>query len=189
MKRRILVMYCRNCGAELAEDQLYCLKCGVRNGSGKSFCPSCGNAVAEEADICLKCGVMLKKKAQETLGSTYGIKKRSVALAIILSLVTCGVYWIYWFVVLTNEMNKASGKENETSGGVALLLSFVTCGIYDIYWFYKMCQKRAIIENRKPSKGLWVFLAIIGFRIPFISMVLYGLLQSSLNRAIDRDNV
>lgn len=182
-------MYCRNCGAELAEDQLYCLKCGVGNGSGKSFCPSCGNAVAEEADLCLKCGAVLKSKDQETVVSAYGMKKRSVPLAITLSLVTCGIYWIYWFVVLTNETNRASGRENDTSGGMALLFTIITCSIYQMFWFYKMCKKRAIIENRKPANGLYVFLAIIGFRNPVIFMILYGMAQSSLNRAIDRDNV
>ena len=40
------------------------------------------------------------------------IKKRSVALAIILSIVTCGIYAIYWQVCLVNDMNKVSKKEN-----------------------------------------------------------------------------
>ena len=87
-------MYCKNCGAELAEDQIYCLKCGVPTGSGKSFCRVCGNAVSEEAIICVKCGVPLKNKSQENTVNTVGMKKRSVALAIVLSFITCGIYWI-----------------------------------------------------------------------------------------------
>ena len=46
------------------------------------------------------------------------IKKRSVAFAIILSIVTCGIYAIYWQVCLVNDMNKVSKKENAKGGVV-----------------------------------------------------------------------
>ena len=36
-------------------------------------------------------------------------QQRNIAVAIILTIVTCGIYGIYWFVKLTDEMNYASG--------------------------------------------------------------------------------
>ena len=62
------------------------------------------------------------------------ITKRSIGVAILLSIVTCGIYGIYWMVVVTDDTNKAINDPNGTSGGIAVLLSIVTCGIYGIYW-------------------------------------------------------
>ena len=37
------------------------------------------------------------------------INKRNLAVSIILSIVTCGIYGIYWFVVLTDDAKNVSG--------------------------------------------------------------------------------
>lgn len=164
------------------DNQAICLKCGVEAGKGKSFCQNCGNAVVEGAVICVKCGVSLKMNPQASANKTNtdGIKERSLVTAIILSLVTCGIYAIFWFVSLTNEMNKASGKENDTSGGTAFLFNLVTCGIYGFFWAYKMGEKRDIVANEKGSSNiLYLVLSVFG-----LSIVVYALLQDALNKAI-----
>lgn len=56
--------------------------------------------------------------------------ERSLPVSILLTIITCGIYGIYWFIVLTDEVNQHSG-EDDTSGGIAFLLTLVTCGIYD----------------------------------------------------------
>ena len=63
--------------------------------------------------------------------------ERSLPVSILLTIITCGIYGIYWFIVLTDEVNQHSG-EDDTSGGIAFLLTLVTCGIYGIYWAYRM---------------------------------------------------
>ena len=176
-------MYCKNCGELMNENQDVCLKCGVAAGMGKAFCPNCGNAVSEEAVVCVKCGISLKTKSNQASvkANTDGIKTRSIVTAIILSLVTCGIYSIFWFVSLTNEMNKASGRENDTNGGTAFLLSLVTCGIYSYFWAYKMGEKRDIVANEKGSSNiLYLILTFFG-----LGIVVYGLAQDTLNKAID----
>ena len=55
------------------------------------------------------------------------IQQRNIAVCIILSIVTCGIYGIYWFIVLSNDTNTVSNAENATSGGVAFVLSLITC--------------------------------------------------------------
>ena len=57
------------------------------------------------------------------------IQQRNIAVCIILSIVTCGIYGIYWFIVLSNDTNTVSNAENATSGGVAFVLSLITCNI------------------------------------------------------------
>lgn len=163
------------------DNQAVCLNCGVEAGTGKSFCPNCGNSVGEEAVICVSCGVSLKKPVSNGGGKLDGIKRRSIVTAILLSLVTCGIYGIYWFVCLTNDMNKASGNENDTRGGIAYLLGIVTCGIYTIYWAYRMGVKRDQLAGEKGSSGiLYLVLSLFGLVI-----VAYCLAQDALNKAVD----
>lgn len=54
-------MYCKNCGAELNENQAVCLKCGSKVGSGNKHCANCGKEVDPNAAFCLNCGVAIKK--------------------------------------------------------------------------------------------------------------------------------
>ena len=184
-------MYCKNCGKELNDNQAVCLSCGVAVGTGNNFCHSCGSPIDEDARFCTNCGAAQSKQEQEPkqndtvvipTSNTAGIAKRSVLTAIILSLITCGIYGIYWFVCLTNEMNKASGRENDTNGGTAFLLSLVTCGIYTYVWAYKMGEKRDALNNENASSNiLYLLLTLFGFGI-----VVYALAQDAINKAIDR---
>jgi RNA polymerase subunit RPABC4/transcription elongation factor Spt4 len=176
------VMYCRNCGEQMNENQAICLKCGVATGTGKSFCHNCGNAVAEEAVVCVNCGVALKTNANgnATNSNTNGIKHRSIVTAILLSIVTCGIYGIFWFISLTNDMNTLSGRVNDTNGGTAFLLTLVTCGIYGYIWAYKLGEKRDIVANEKGSSNiLYLILTFFG-----LGVVVYGLAQDTINKAI-----
>lgn len=110
--------------------------------------------------------------------------KRNVGLCIVLTVITCGIYGIYWFVVLTDDANGASGHQNDgTSGGVAFLLTLVTCGIYGIYWAYKMGEK---INEAKVLKGgsadsnlpiVYLLLEIFG-----LGIIAYALMQNELNK-------
>ena len=170
-------MYCKSCGNYMNDNQAICLKCGVEAGNGKGFCPNCGNAVHEDAVICVNCGVSLKAKTA-VKANVENIKTRSIVTAIILSLVTCGIYSIYWFISLTNEINKASGKTNDTNGGVCFLLSLVTCGIYGFYWAYKMGEKTDALDRVNGSKGiLFLILQVLG-----LGIVVYALAQDALNK-------
>ena len=108
------------------------------------------------------------------------IQQKSIAVCIILSIVTCGIYGIYWFICLSNDANTASNTFG-TSGGTAFLLSLITCGIYGLYWAYKQGEK---IDAAKNNRGiassnsgiLYLLVGIVGF-----SIVAYALMQNELN--------
>ena len=109
------------------------------------------------------------------------IRYRNVAVCILLSFVTCGLYGLYWFVCMTDEANAVSG-EPDTSGGAALLLSLVTCGIYYFYWNYKMGDKldkaRAYNGVATGSLGI-VFLLLSIFGLGIVSE---ALAQNEINK-------
>ena len=56
------------------------------------------------------------------------IQKRNIAMYIILSIVTCGIFGIYWFICLTDDSKLAANDNESASGPVAFLLTIVTCG-------------------------------------------------------------
>lgn len=106
------------------------------------------------------------------------VTKRNIGIAILLSFVTCGIYTIYWFIKLTDEINFVTANEKDTSGGVAFLYSLVTCGIYSYYWAYKMGEKLDTFENKNSSRGiLYLVLTLFG-----VGIVAYALMQDSLNK-------
>ena len=44
------------------------------------------------------------------------VKERNIAMCVILSFITCGIYGIIWFVNITDDVNTVSG-DFKTSGG------------------------------------------------------------------------
>lgn len=109
------------------------------------------------------------------------IKNRNIALCIIFSIITCGIYGLYWFICLNNDMNQIAPDDYTTSGGMALLFTIITCGIYGIYWNYKMGVKMNIIEkNENGTDGsnqiLFLILSIFG-----LGIINYCLMQSKIN--------
>ncbi|MBQ3408159.1 MAG: DUF4234 domain-containing protein [Clostridia bacterium] len=109
------------------------------------------------------------------------IQQRNVAVAILLSIVTCGIYGIYWFIVLSDDVGKANNNPN-ISGGVAFLLNLVTCGIYGMYWSYKLGKEMYEANQKhgiaaKDNSVLYLILAIFGFQI-----VNWAIIQSELNK-------
>lgn len=113
------------------------------------------------------------------------INRRDIAIAIILSIITCGIYGIYWFIVITDDTKKVSEDNNFPSGGVCFLLTIVTCGIYGIYWAYKIGE---LIKHTQEKKKLpvddypilYLILQLFG-----LSIINYALMQNSLNNIAD----
>jgi len=113
-------------------------------------------------------------------------QERSVGIFILLSLITCGIYSIYWLYAMTTEVNDYLG-DNDTSGGMVLLFTFITCGIYAFYWYYKMgkrlaaCQEKAGIKVSDDSV-LYLILVICGCFVPGLPLVASAIMQSNANK-------
>ena len=155
------------------------------------FCPKCGVELNDAAIVCSNCGENLSASESQTVtqtqtqtvqsGAVGGVPNRSIVTAIILSVVTCGIYGLYWFVCLTNDSNKASG-DYKTSGGMALLYTIITCGIYGLYWYYQMGKKMAQAGTNngvdiQDNSILYLVLGVFG-----LGIVDYCLIQNDLNK-------
>ncbi len=69
------------------------------------------------------------------------MRTRSVVSVILLSIITCGIYSLYWTYVMTEDMNQKDPEEPLMNYILAILLGCVTCGFYLIYWMYKFYKK------------------------------------------------
>ena len=145
------------------------------------ICPRCGTNVDDRASFCPVCGTPMK--AVRATPYRAPIMRRSIPVCIILSIITCGIYALYWLYCVVTDLNAASGETGDTSGGGVVLLGIVTCGIYTIYWYYKAAGKVNRIRemNGMPQDSslsiLYLILALFGFGI--VSM---ALIQDELNK-------
>lgn len=116
------------------------------------------------------------------------IKQRNIALCIVFSIITFGIYALYWFVCLTNDANQESGQTDATSGGVALLLTIVTCNIYGWFWAYKMGEKIDAIKTKNGQSAgnssiLFLLLQLCG-----LGIVSYAIMQDTINKMRNESN-
>lgn len=113
------------------------------------------------------------------------IKQRNIALCIIFTLITCGIYNLYWIVCLNDEANFASGEDG-LNGITVILLSIITCGIFYLFWIYRMGEKltSAKAKHNLPSDSilglLYLLLSLFG-----LSIVAMALIQHDLNTISD----
>ena len=184
----------------------FCPNCGAANNDGSSFCSNCGAAMNASAqqnsqqyqqnqyqqnqyqyqqyqyqqNAYQQYQYQYRQPGYGPAGISFG--QRNIAVAIILSIVTCGIYGIYWFVKMVDEVNEAACNQGATTGGMTFLLSLVTCGIYALYWYYKAGEYLYAAKSmrgmyRDSNSGIvFLLLGIFG-----LSIITYALIQSELN--------
>ena len=106
------------------------------------------------------------------------INKRSIGVCILLSIITFGIYGIYWLYLLVK--NTRSIQKNTTScTGEMLCLIFVP--FYSLYWWYTRGEKvkQEFSQHNYASTGngiVYLILAIFG-----LSIVSMAIMQSDFN--------
>ena len=110
------------------------------------------------------------------------IERREVPMAIILSLVTCGIYLIYWEYKLLDDLYRSNGIPS--NAGMDILLSIITCGIYGLYSLYKAGKLETSAMDRynlppKDEATLYLILGVFG-----LAIVSFAILQSNLNNIL-----
>ena len=139
------------------------------------------------------------------------VKHNNIAMCILATILTCGIYGLFWLVSIANDINKLDDNKNvkQTSGGMVLLLSIITCGIYKIYWSYKTGERIDAIKNNRgiPTSNntgiLYLILCLFSYLpvsfnhlaavpermkyaiacfIEVIGIIVYALMQNEINK-------
>lgn len=87
------------------------------------------------------------------------MKKRSLIAMILLTLVTFGIYAVYWQCAFQNELKKETGEGFGWLGH--LLMSMFTFGIYPIYWQYA-AGKRLNRLGASDMSIIYLLLVLLG---------------------------
>lgn len=64
------------------------------------------------------------------------VKEKNIWISILLSIVTCGLYEIYWICTINNDIDTITNNDHPRNPILVIILSIVTCGLYTIYWSY-----------------------------------------------------
>ena len=78
--------------------------------------------------------------------------RRSIVTSILVTIITCGIYGIYWQFKQMATLNAWLGR-NEYSFWLWFFLCILTCGIFGIYYEYKMACG---INEVQANKGMYV---------------------------------
>ena len=110
------------------------------------------------------------------------LQSKNIVTCIILSIVTCGFYSLYWLYCLVSDINAISDDPNAMSPVLVIILSFVTCGLYFLYWVYKAGSllDQKMIETGRTAESrpvLYVVLALF-----CLTIVTYVLMQDTINQ-------
>lgn len=150
----------------------YCRKCGAGVSDDAAFCTNCGEEVEQANEVV---------SAEVVSIESYGVKERSLVTAILLSIITCGLYTIYWQVKVNDEALELA-NEKGPSGVMVILLSIITCGLYGYFWVYKMgvCSDKMKGNPNGNTGILYVVIALLG-----LSIVDLALTQDAINSKVN----
>ncbi len=186
--------FCFKCGKELDDSAVFCSGCGANqqlNTTSTTDDNVNTNTNNDTTATTKQQPTQTTSNEQTTYttntqSNTNGytrslVKNRSIALSIILSIITCGIYGLFWYAFMVDDANKVSGEYDSTSGGLTILYSLLTCGLYKIYWSYKVGKQ---LYNAGSNCGkdisdnsiLYLILSLFG-----LSIISDALIQNDLN--------
>lgn len=106
---------------------------------------------------------------------------RSVATVVILTLVTCGIYGIYWVYVTANELQRASNSISSMDATVITVLCFFFSAIGYCLFGMNAAEQLSTIQAQRgmPQFDNKVAYIILGI---FFPVILIALVQNEINK-------
>lgn len=187
-------MICPNCGKEVNDNARFCAECGADLSNVNKAAST--NEFSQQQPKGFEYNSYQQNNFQNAgyqnpyqngipnapyLLNVSGITKRDLLLTVLFIIISCGIYSIYWFIVLTDETNQITNKPEATSGGLAFIFSLISCGIYYFYWSYKLGEKVDIMKGNPNGNTsiLFLVLSLLGFGI-----VNYFIAQDAINNLV-----
>lgn len=118
------------------------------------YCTNCGAEMVDEAVVCVKCGVGAAPAANAApvgqLKTNRGLLKY-----ILLSLITFGIYGLVAMSGVSTDINtiagRYDGKKTMHFCLVAFIFSWLTAGIVPLVWYHKISAR---IGNELQRRGI-----------------------------------
>ena len=110
------------------------------------------------------------------------LQSKNIVTCIILSIVTCGIYSLYWLYCIASDINAISDDPNAMSPVLVIVLSFVTCGLFFLYWVYKsgsLLDHQKMIETGRTAESRPVLYVVLALFFPIVT---YVLMQDTINQ-------
>ena len=98
------------------------------------------------------------------------IQRREFWMVLLLSIVTCGIYFYFYLYQMTKDLNAMAGEDGKTiDPTLAVVLSIVTCNIYTLWWYYQMGNRmqqmgtanRIPVEENGTTYLMWVLIGYV----------------------------
>ena len=96
------------------------------------------------------------------------VKRRNIVLIYLFSIITLGIYAIYWTVSTKNEMNSLGAKIPTAW--------LIIVPIANLYWVYRYCEGFAQTVKKDNNTLLWFILYIL------VGIIMPAIVQSELNK-------
>jgi len=95
--------------------------------------------------------------------------QRSPGTVLLLSIITLGIYQLYWTIATKDEMN---GSGASVPSAWLLLVPIV-----NVYWFWKWCEGvQAVTKSDASTVGTFFLMALLG---PIGAMIVQGKLNGA----------
>ncbi len=100
---------------------------------------------------------------------TSNIQERNIFVSILLTILTCGIYGIYWFFSLIATIYNIYGSDDNFAFEV--VVSILTCGLYSFYMIYKAGNRLNAIKSTnyqhytETSTTLLIILQLVSLQI------------------------
>ena len=128
---------------------MFCGKCGTENTEGAGFCKSCG------------------AKLVGTTATVAGLTRRDPIMVLVLSVITFGIYGIYWMVKTSWELNEA-GADIPTAW-------LIIIPIISIWWLWKVSEGVELVTQKEMT-------AVMAFILLYLLGMIGGaIVQNTLN--------
>jgi len=111
------------------------------------------------------------------------VGERGIPLYIVLSVLTCGLFTIYWFIVLAGDIKRLKGG-TKPNGVTDLILGIITCGIYLWYCYYQYPKYIVEIQEKKGIEVNDISVISILLGIFGLGIVSIALIQNEVNKIV-----
>lgn len=173
---------------------MICPKCGADNPDNSKFCAGCGENF-EQANTAVNNQAQPNAVPVQNVnyaGGFNGITSRNIALSVLFSIITCGIYGLYWLYKINQEVNSITKHEYDTSGGLVILFTIITCGLYNVYWAYKIGVKlKKYYSDKESNEGnelpvLYLILMVVNLApFTFGNLICKCLMQDKINKIVE----